>query len=122
MNDDIFRAGSGADDPQDHEDREAILARRRRFVAAALSSLTLSATALVDCAPQPCLSPRMQDAQVADATPQPCLTAPPPDVRESDASEPDAREAVDAADVQDTRDAQDAQPMPCLSPPLPDGG
>ena len=97
------------DDRDDDElDREAILARRRRFIAAALSGIVLSQAA---CAtPQPCLEPvpPTKDASTDTGTPQPCLSpvwdagpdnGPPP---------PDA--------------GPDAGPQPCLTPLPPDAG
>lgn len=82
-NDDIDRP-NGRDDHDDASandlDRAEILARRKRFVAAALSTLSLGA-ALVDCLPTTCLSPpRPQDAQSdgSDGSPD--------DAGESDAS------------------------------------
>ena len=90
---------SSRDDDAD-SDRAAILARRKRFVAAALSSISLGA-ATADCQPQVCLSFRPEDAEMTsdarDAQPaeaQACLAAR-LDVIESDASD-------------------DGAPMPCL--------
>jgi hypothetical protein len=123
-----------ADD--DELDREAILARRKRFIATALAGLALSQAACGDSVA--CLSfVPPQDADViedvvdataeagadvtdaggdardatapdADAMPMPCLSPLPPDAG-PDAG-PDA--SPDAA--------PDAMPMPCLSPPPPD--
>ncbi len=87
------------DDLEQDEDRAAILQRRRKFVTAALGSLVLASTAMVDCSgPQPCLSARLEDVvsdqpNGDDVTPQPCLSA--------------------ALDVP-TFDATDARPQPCL--------
>lgn len=87
------------------EDREAILARRKRMVAAALSSIALGA-AVADCVPTACLSPRPpEDAQgdtgvMAEA--QACLTAP-----------------LDRVEM----DASEAGPVPCLDvAPMDSGG
>lgn len=95
------------------DDRQAILARRSRFVAAAVVSLT--GAAFVQCAS--CLS-RPSDpnderdaATISDAgndgdsRPQPCLSI--------------ARDAETDA-ITDAR--SDATPQPCLVPPLPDSG
>ncbi|MFO0643628.1 MAG: hypothetical protein U0183_30660 [Polyangiaceae bacterium] len=96
------------------DDRQAILARRSRFVAAAVVSLT--GAAFVNCAA--CLSPSDPDVRDAatisdggsdatDARPQPCLSI--------------ARDAEPEGDA--TLDAKsDATPQPCLVPPLPDSG
>ncbi|MBL8678092.1 MAG: hypothetical protein JNK05_02960 [Myxococcales bacterium] len=97
------RRADGDGDSRD-EDREAILARRKRMVAAALSSIALGAAA-VDCAPTACLSPRPpEDAQSDSGTmaeAQACLTAP-----------------LDRMDV----DASEAGPSPCLDVAPMDGG
>lgn len=96
--------GEGAD-----QDRAAILARRRRFVAAALSSLSLGA-AVADCAPTACLSPLPQDAQSNDVASQPeaqaCLSV--------------ARDEGVVTDASDASD--DSAPMPCLDVAPTDGG
>lgn len=96
------------------DDRQAILARRSRFVAAAVVSLT--GAAFVNCAA--CLSPLSdpsdeRDASTltdsgndaADARPQACLSI--------------ARDA-EADALSDAK--SDALPQPCLVPPLPDSG
>lgn len=121
---------------EDDEDREAILARRKRFIASALAGLAMVSSANCSTS-QTCLSIAVPtDAQedvtdasdVADSTPQPCLSRPPDDV-------PDAGDAPDAGpqpcltppldvpDVPDTGpdtgpDAPDVGPQPCLTPPL----
>ena len=106
------------------ETRRLILARRARFVAAALASVAATTTALgasveacggettqqpgtagdggngTDGAnPQPCLSPT--------ANPQPCLSR---------------RAPLDAGNKDADADADAGEPQPCLSPPAPDGG
>jgi hypothetical protein len=121
-------ASSSSDDPRrdddessrDAQDTDAILARRRRFVAAALGSLALATSA--GCSP-----------------PQPCLEVVEPDRPSSDASEASAPRDVSAGDAQDDGGpmpcltpvldsgvaedgAGDVAPMPCLSPPLDAGG
>ncbi|MFO0681661.1 MAG: hypothetical protein U0234_06405 [Sandaracinus sp.] len=60
----------------DREDREAILARRRRWIALAIAGAAATASA---CRAQPCLS--YTDAgrpdvgsDASDASPQPCLS------------------------------------------------
>src|SRR5687767_2872373 len=102
--------------------RRILLARRARFIAAALASITATGTAVVagaegcggdteqsdggdpkPCLTQkPCLEPPAQKDSSTDAPPQACLKIAP------DAS-------TDA-----NKDA-DAEPQPCLSPPI-DGG
>ncbi len=80
-----------------HDDdaaRKAILARRAKFIAAAVASVGIACgkTTSNDPPPMPCLSVPIQ----TDAEPRPCLKV---------AMEPDARaEAPDAA-----------PPQPCLS-------
>jgi len=101
------RANHESDGESADQDRAAILARRMRFVAAALSSLSLGA-AVADCAPTACLSPQPQDAQMqTDVASQPeaqaCLSV----VR-------DEGLPTDASD--------DGAPMPCLGVAPIDGG
>ncbi|MBX3202954.1 MAG: hypothetical protein KF894_32805 [Labilithrix sp.] len=101
--------------------RRLILARRARFVAAALASVAATTSTLVAsleaCGgevetasgdrgrdrgePRPCLSA----PELPDRPPQPCLGA----VPDEDAG------AADASD-------EDAEPQPCLAPRLPDAG
>lgn len=106
----------------DDSAKKLILARRARFVAAALATLATTATAVEACggdtdtagdatdggSPQPCLSPpaTVRDAggSDADAGPQPCLSPP--------------RTIQDAGD---DADADAGVPQPCLAVP-PDGG
>lgn len=99
-------------DAADH-DRDAILSRRARFVAAALAGLAGSAVALAcstesppapDAAPQPCLSPLVDGG------------VPPVDAAR-DAATPDAADGGS-----EEPDASDAAPLPCLAPPLDSGG
>lgn len=99
------RADSSDPHAQDAQDTQTILARRRRFIAAALGSLTIAASA--GCAPpQPCLEyvdPDRTDNDAsdssADSQPQPCLSP-----------------VLDSG-VMD----EDATPQPCLSPALDSG-
>lgn len=97
----------------DEETKRIILARRARFVAAALASVAAAAgveacgsggpdqpttdagTGRDGAEPQPCLSATAPDSGI-DAQPQPCLEPLPPD-------------AGDAGN--------DAEPQPCLAPP-----
>lgn len=87
------------DDKRD-DARKIILARRARFVAAAMAGLGVACGKTTR--PEPCLSePAMQD----DASPQPCLSV----TILKDAGAP----AVDASAI-GPMDAG-AEPMPCLS-------
>lgn len=101
-----------------------ILARRAKFLAAALSGAGLAATATlaagvegcgsdqvtepadaaadVEVSPQPCLEP---PEPPRDAEPQPCLSPLPPDAGDDDAGDAGSDDA-----------AGDAEPMPCLAP------
>ena len=84
------------------ETRRIILARRAKFVAAALAGLGAATGACES--PQPCLSPNYEPREAGpEVPPQPCLTAPyePPDAG-------DAGDAGDAADDLDAADAADA--------------
>ncbi|MEZ4408147.1 MAG: hypothetical protein R3A52_16970 [Polyangiales bacterium] len=120
---------------EDDEDREAILARRKRFIASALAGLAMVSSANCSTS-QTCLRIALpEDAQedvtdasdAADSTPQPCLSRPPDDVPiVTDA--PDAGpqpcltpplDVPDVPEVPDTGpDAPDVGPQPCLTPPL----
>ncbi|MBN9165759.1 MAG: hypothetical protein BGO98_45500 [Myxococcales bacterium 68-20] len=101
----------------DDSARRLILARRARFVAAALAGVTATAglaAATEACggdteteqSPQPCLSVDADfgKADAAEAGPQPCLSV-------------DAQVPVDSGDEDDA----EAGPQPCLIAPL-DGG
>jgi hypothetical protein len=93
----------------DELDREAILARRKRFIATALAGLALT---VAGC-PEPCLT------LVSDAVP------PDADADVIDASDATLEAGPDAADAGgDARDAtlHEGDAMPCLSPLPPDGG
>jgi hypothetical protein len=92
-------------------DRDAILRRRRRFMALALGGLTGAATA-AGCGdshepPGDAMVVDMgaPDAE-SDAEPVPCLSAPAPDA-----------EPVPCLSAP----APDAEPVPCLEPPPPPG-
>ncbi len=105
--------GHGGDD----ETRRIILARRARFLAAALAGVAATGTvaaAAEGCGgeteqsdggtPQPCLSPPSNP----DAQPQPCLSKIAEDA------------GLDAAT--DAKLDADAEPQPCLAPPPGDDG
>lgn len=96
--------------------RDRILARRARFVAAALGSL--GAVGAVACA-EPCLSVNVDDTGTVDSgradtsegtidtgRPQPCL---------SDVGPP--RDTSTDTSVTDADTGADTGPMPCLIPP-----
>lgn len=113
-----------AESDLDDEDRAAILARRNRFVRAALTGIA-GASILAACSgdttdTQPCLSPPPNDSGRSDGTPQPCLGAQIQDSRPPLAA--DAASDADDANDGSSKDA-DAEPQPCLSPPIdPDAG
>ena len=118
--------------PEGHDDdREAILARRNRFVAAALAGLA-GASLVAACggeiatdrdrdagSPQPGFSPTTTPSPCLefpvdrDASPQPCLFVAP----DASPNDPTARDAA-ASDAADTNDADtkpdSGAPFPCL--------
>ena len=86
----------------DEDNRRLILARRARFVAAALAGVAASTAGCGKA--EPCLS---QVVNPDSGEPQPCLTPPNPN--------------IDAGDAGADADAgSDAEPQPCLSPPVGD--
>ncbi len=85
----------------DDETRKLILARRAKFVAAAIASVGI-ACGKTGADPQPCLSPPPMEQDAT--TPQPCLSVMIP------------VEPVDAAPPIQTDSDAGAQPQPCLSP------
>jgi hypothetical protein len=96
-----FMSSGGDDDV-----KKLILARRARFVAAAVAMNAVMCGGETDgTSPQPCLSPPCLDVIPAPdgGTPQPCLTPIAPD-----AGAPDGGDA--------------GVPLPCLSLPAPDAG
>lgn len=114
----------------DDDAKKAILARRARFIAAAVMSAGIGASCDKDPHPQPCLSVAITDAG-ADPRPTVCLS-PPPTPCLSVAIEPDAGAAIEDGGPSDagpsdagpndagSRDAG-PRPVPCLSkrPPPP---
>lgn len=96
--------------------KKLILARRARFVAAALAGMSIACGKEKSNPPEPCLSVPIQRAD-AEAPPGPCLAAP-LDWKERW----DAGSAADAATPTTTLDA--SVPIPCLSVaiPPPDAG
>ena len=91
------------------ETKRLILARRARFVAAAVAGIAAACGSADDSKPTPCLEPIIRpDASTdgaTDAEPQPCLSPLPPDASD----DPDADAGV---------------PQPCLkvAPDAGDGG
>lgn len=99
----------------DDEARRLILARRARFVAAALTGITAAMCGGEEdgANPRPCLDVAQDGGRpqpcldvAPDAEPQPCLAPLPPDASD---------------DAGDAGDGGDAAPQPCLKMPL-DGG
>jgi hypothetical protein len=86
----------------DREDREAILLRRARFVAAAFAGLAMSSC---DSHPAPCLSPPVDPDRDAGSPVSSASAAPSAD---AGPSEPVPQPCLSIA--------PDPQPMPCLSP------
>ncbi len=76
----------------DDEDRNAILARRNRFIGLALSGMAVVGCGDDEATPMPCLGP-----MEVEVSPQPCLS-----------------------DMPDEEKVPDPLPMPCLAPPLQD--
>ena len=71
-------AGGSGERDEEEDARAFILARRARFVTAALAGVSL-ATVACECGPQVCLEPAVPpgsggSAGSPDAGPQPCLT------------------------------------------------
>lgn len=106
----------------DDHARRLILARRARFVAAALASVTSATTlaALEACggSTEPTTETGTgQDGGGKDAGPQPCLA---PTATAQPCLQPPLRDAgLDASDAEP--DADGGIPLPCLAP-LGDGG
>lgn len=96
------RAADERDRSDGEHDRAEILARRKRFVVAALSTLSLGA-AVADCLPTACLSP----------------IRPPEDAQ----PDGDGADTADAAEPSDARPMRDGgSPLPCLDIAPMDGG
>jgi len=93
----------------DDADRAAILARRQRFIAMALSGLATTATVSA-CDDVPKTAPKSDDP-----VPQPCLKIESPPPADSGA----AAQGDAATDEADSGTEPKITPVPCLSPPLP---
>lgn len=99
-------------DPND-EDRDAILARRRRFVSIALSGLATTGTLSCDDPPAPIPGPCLTAEDPAQTTTPPVERPEPPAMP---CLEP---EVVDEPPEPPRADPQPClSPMPCLSPPV----
>src|SRR5262245_17448036 len=102
----------------DGEAKKAILARRARFLAAAMLSAGMSARCDEDPPPEPCLS----IAQTAEPGPSVCLSTVPTAclTNPMPTQPPDAGTTIDAgAGNAGARDAGGPIPVPCLSPRRP---
>lgn len=88
--------------------KRLILARRARFVAAALASAAMACGGDTESNPNPCLSARLEDSGAkADAEPQPCLDPSVPDAGDDASPHPCLSVAADAGDGGDGGDAGD---------------
>ena len=99
------------------DDKKLILARRAKFVAAALAGVTVACGKEPTPPPQPCLSVPVdnRDAGPPEPPPQPCLT---PMMMPEDAGPP-ATETTDAGAPAKDAGTPPPKPTPCLSPPIP---
>jgi hypothetical protein len=106
-----------SDDP-----KKMILARRARFIAAAVASVGV-ACGKTDTPPMVCLEPMIVPDAGPPPTPTPCLsvappvTATPPDAGESYTVAPSA--VPDGGPQPCLRPGPPPKPTPCLAPPLP---
>lgn len=112
-------------------DRAAILERRKRFIALALSGLSTAACTpgTGPAKPDPCLKtvPRQNDEDEGDeaAAPHPCLSMPiqpdpPPQVCLKIAQPPaDTGDTGDTGESETGEAAPEPTPQPCLSKPVP---
>ncbi len=101
--------------------KQIILARRARFVTAALASVSLAACSS-NSGTEATVDAKADGTGVVDTGPVPCLDQPPPDSSVADTA--DARDVGDTADARDTKDASDGSnddsatddtgPAPCL--------
>lgn len=107
------------------DDKKLILARRAKFVAAALAGVSVACGKEPTPPPQPCLSVPVDNRDAGnEPPPQPCLT---PMMMPEDAGPPANATDASAADASTTSGAKDAgtpppKPTPCLSPPIPSTG
>lgn len=113
MSNDAADPPDAAPDTYDDVDREAILARRRRLIATALSGLALTSCAASTSGADSGDGARIEASVEADAWPQPCLSA----VLDAGDASRDTGAPSDATDVP----GDQSKPMPCLDPAF-DGG
>ncbi len=139
MSEDDAKRKDGRTPAEEEVDRDAILARRARFVATALAGLT----GLTACDPRPqpcleiaplpprtapsteatampCLSPLMEHEDPPDAgAPRPCLdVAPPPSSSSTTSPTPSASgSAAPAPSPCLSLPMPSSRPQPCLAPP-----
>lgn len=115
--------------PPFDSDRAAILERRKRFIALALSGLSTTACTpgSPPSKPEPCLkgAPRQQDDDEGDdgVAPHPCLSVPiqhdpPPETPPETPPQVCLKIAQPPADTGD-ESAPEPAPRPCLSKPVP---
>lgn len=107
----------------DDDVKRLILARRAKFVAAALVSLNaaMCGGSTETTQPEPCLSPRdpgRVDAGEDTGTPQPCLSVQPTDAGPGE----DAGPQPCLSPPFDAGEDADAGPQPCLKMPMRPGG
>ncbi len=114
--DDDTKPGSKAPDP----DRAAILARRQRFIALALSGLTTAACDKPTTKPDACLKVKVSDPKEPATTGEPraCLDVAPPrgSSGSGDASTSGADGNVPPDDTAEPTPCLEVAPHPCLSP------
>lgn len=133
MNDEQPKRETPSHEHEDEGDREAILQRRKQFVASALAGMAMASCDLVSrpfacLSPAPCLDvpPRVDDVVMVPITLPPCLTPVAPDVSEpSDPQDATAAPSPDArANAPTINEGQPrvclrmAQPRVCLSRPI----
>jgi hypothetical protein len=108
------------------DDKKLILARRAKFVAAALAGVAVACGKEPAPPPEPCLSVPMdnRDAEPPEPPPQPCLTPMPWDAGAPETDAIDGGGAKDGGLTTRSQQQGDAgapppKPTPCLSPPIP---
>lgn len=94
-------------DPKD-DAKKIVLARRARFVAAAIAGVSVACSGGLSTTPQPCLDVTDDSGARPDADPQPCLGVPyDPDADRPRDANTDGDVDADAGDAGDA-DAADA--------------
>jgi hypothetical protein len=101
------------------DDKKLILARRAKFVAAALAGVSVACGKEPTPPPaQPCLSVPMEHADAG--APEPCLSVIDPDwERDASPTPVDAGAAPTTRLQQSDASTPPPKPTPCLAPPLP---